>query len=66
MSHDLFSSLDSFVAVSSAASSLLVRDVGGAYRPAEADEVLQAAQRVLAGQMRGTTCSRRRRWLRTS
>ena len=33
-------------------SSLLVRDVAGDYRPANADEVLQAAQRVLAGQMR--------------
>jgi len=50
MSHDLFSSLDSFVA----ASSLLVRDVAGEYRPADADEVLQAAQRVLAGRVRGT------------
>jgi DNA repair protein RadC len=54
MSHDLFSSLDSFVAVSSAASSLLVRDVAGEYRPADADEVLQAAQRLLAGRVRGT------------
>lgn len=34
-------------------SSLLVRDVMGDYRPANADEVLQAARRVLAGQMRG-------------
>lgn len=34
-------------------SSLLIRDVAGDYRPANADEVLQAAQRVLAGQMRG-------------
>ena len=34
-------------------SSLLVRDVAGDYRPANAGEVLQAAQRVLAGQMRG-------------
>lgn len=54
MSHDLFSSLDSFVAVSSAASSLLVRDVAGEYRPADADEVLAAAQRLLAGRLRGT------------
>jgi len=54
MSHDLFSSLDSFAAVSSAAFSLLVRDVTGEYRPADADEVLQAAQRVLAGRVRGT------------
>ena len=35
-------------------SSLLVRDVAGDYRPANADEVLQAARRVLAGQMRGS------------
>lgn len=35
-------------------SSLLVRDVAGDYRPAKADEVLQAALRVLAGQMRGS------------
>ena len=34
-------------------SSLLVRDIAGDYHPANADEVLQAAQRVLAGQMRG-------------
>jgi DNA repair protein RadC len=33
-------------------SSLLVRDVAGDYRPAHADEVLQAARRVLAEQMR--------------
>ena len=33
-------------------SSLLVRDVTGDYRPANADEVLQAAQRVLAAQIR--------------
>ena len=66
MSHDLFSSLDSFVAVSAAASSLLVRDVAGEYRPADADEVLQAAQRVLAGRVRGTDVLRRRRWSRTS
>lgn len=54
MSHGLFSSLDSFVADSSAASLLPVRDVAGEYRPADADEVLQAAQRVLAGRVRGT------------
>ncbi|MEF7615938.1 hypothetical protein V4F39_18630 [Aquincola sp. MAHUQ-54] len=35
-------------------SSLLVRDVAGSYRPADAGEVLQAALRVLAGQLRGT------------
>ena len=33
-------------------SCLLVRDVTGDYRPANADEVLTAARRVLAGQMR--------------
>ena len=33
-------------------SSLLVRDVAGDYRPANADEVLQAARHVLAEQMR--------------
>ena len=54
MSHDLFSSLDSLVAVSSITSSLLVRDVAGEYRPAEAGEVLAAAQRVLAARVRGT------------
>lgn len=52
MSHDLFSSLDSFA--SSVSSSLLVRDVAGEYRPAKADEVLAAAQRVLAARVRGT------------
>ena len=35
-------------------SSLLVRDVAGDYRPASADEVLLAAQRVLASQLRGS------------
>lgn len=39
---------------SSVDSSLLVRDVAGDYRPAKADEVLQAALRVLAGQMYGS------------
>jgi hypothetical protein len=32
---------------------LLVRDVTGDYRPANADEVLQAAQRLLGAQLRG-------------
>ena len=41
MAHDL-SSFDS---------SLLVRDVGGDYRPAQDDEVLQAAQRLLLRQL---------------
>lgn len=52
MQHDLFSSLDSFQALSVAASALLVRDVAGQYRPAEADEVLLAAQQLLAAQVR--------------
>lgn len=54
MQHDLFSSLDSFQAISVAASTLLVRDVAGQYRPAEADEVLMAAQQLLAAQVRGS------------
>jgi len=53
MQHDLFSSLDSFQALSLAASALLVRDVAGQYRPAEADEVLLVAQQLLAAQVRG-------------
>lgn len=44
MAHDLFS-FDSSV--------LLVRDVAGDYRPAEAGEVLQAAQRLLGRQLQG-------------
>jgi len=52
MAHDLVSSLDSLAAVPS--SSLMVRDATGAYRPAGADEVLAAAQCVLAGRVRGT------------
>ena len=39
MQHDLFSSLDSFQALSVAASALLVRDVAGQYRPAEAESL---------------------------
>lgn len=54
MQHDLFSSLDSFQALSVAASALLVRDVAGQYRSAEADEVLLAAQHLLAAQVRGS------------
>jgi DNA repair protein RadC len=45
MAHDLSSSINSSV--------LLVRDVAGSYRPAQADEVLQAAQRLLWQQLRG-------------
>jgi len=44
MAHDLYS-LDS--------SLLLVRDDAGDYRPADADEVLRAALRLLAEQLRG-------------
>jgi len=51
MSHDLFSSLASFD--SSNSSVLLVRDVAGDYRQVDADEVLQAAQQVLLGRVRG-------------
>jgi DNA repair protein RadC len=54
MQHDLFSSLDSFQAFSVGACALLVRDIAGQYRPAEADEVLLAAQRLLAAQVRGS------------
>lgn len=39
---------------SSDAASLLVRDVAGSYRAAEPAEVLQAALRMLAGQLRDT------------
>jgi DNA repair protein RadC len=46
MAHDLSSYIDSSV--------LLVRDVAGAYRPAQADEVLQAAQKLLWQQLRGS------------
>lgn len=52
MAHDLFSSLDSFASASF--SSLLVCDGAGQYRPAVADEVLLAAQQLLASQVRGT------------
>jgi len=44
MAHDLFS-FDSSV--------LLVRDVAGDYRPADAGEVLQAARRLLGQQLHG-------------
>ena len=50
MAHDPFSP----PLESSSAASLLVRDVAGSYRPAEPAEVLQAALRVLAGQLRGS------------
>ena len=49
MAHDLISP-----SLESSASTLLVRDVAGSYRPAEPAEVLQAALRVLADQLRGS------------
>ncbi|WP_076999124.1 DNA repair protein RadC [Variovorax sp. KK3] len=52
MSHDLLSSLHAFA--SSATSSLLIQEVAGQYRPAADREILQAAQRLLASQVRGT------------
>lgn len=52
MSHDLFSSLASID--SSTSSALLVRDVAGDYRQVDAGEVLQAAQQVLLGRVRGS------------
>ncbi|MBS3995709.1 MAG: DNA repair protein RadC [Hydrogenophaga sp.] len=54
MQHDLFSSLESFQVFSAAAGPLLVREAGGQYRPAGANEVLHAAQRLLASQVRGS------------
>ncbi len=52
MSHDLFSSLASLESIASVA--LLVRDVAGAHRPAEDNEVLQAAARLLAVRVRNS------------
>ncbi len=52
MSHDLFSSFSSID--SSIYSVLLVRDVAGDYRQVDADEVLQVAQEVLLGRVRGS------------
>jgi DNA repair protein RadC len=46
MAHDPSSSIESSV--------LLVRDVAGMYRPAQADEVLQAAQKLLWQRLRGS------------
>ncbi len=54
MQHDLFSSLDSLLSVPAGAGGFLIRDLTGQYRPAEADEVLLAAQRLLAAQVRGS------------
>ena len=52
MSHDLISSSVSFDY--SPSSVLHVRDVAGDYRQVDADEVLQAAQQVLLGRVRGS------------
>jgi len=41
---------------------LLVRDIAGQYRPAEADEVLLAAQRLLASQVRGSDVMSSPQW----
>ena len=54
MQHDLFSSLDSLLSLPAGAGGFLIRDLTGHYRPAEADEVLVAAQRLLAAQVRGS------------
>jgi len=62
MQHDLFSFLDSFQALSVGACALLVRDVAGQYRPPEADEVLLAAQRLLASQVRGSDVMSSPQW----
>jgi DNA repair protein RadC len=53
MSHELFSSLDAFISLPSPLP-LSVRENDGTYRPATDAELLRAAQRVLAGQLRGT------------
>ena len=52
MAHVLVSSLTSLHSPASAAAPLLVRDEGGAYRRADAAEVLHAAQCLLAQQLR--------------
>ena len=54
MQHDLFASLDSFASAPAVAGALLVHDRTGQYRPAESDEVLLAAQRLLAARVRGS------------
>lgn len=54
MAHDLFSSLDSFTTSYADTSALLVREVAGNYRPAGDDEILKAAQYLLASRVRGT------------
>ena len=48
------SPLDSFTTFNTDTSALLVRDVAGSYRPAGDDEILKAAQCLLASRVRGT------------
>ena len=55
MTHDLFSSFESFASASASPSPLLVCDGAGQYRSAVADKVLLAAQQLLASQVRGTS-----------
>ncbi|MBV8618017.1 MAG: DNA repair protein [Curvibacter sp.] len=52
MSHNLISSLSAFDGINTHA--LLVREIAGRYRQAQDSEVLQAAQALLAAQLRGT------------
>lgn len=54
MQNDLFSSLDSLLSAPPGAGDFLVRDHAGQYRPAGADEVVKAAQRLLAAKVRGS------------
>ena len=54
MHHDLFSSLDSLPSATNEVGGLLVQDSAGQYRPANASELLVAAQRLLAAQVRGS------------
>lgn len=54
MANDLFSSLESFEFGAVSRTALMVRDVAGDYRPAQPEEVVSAAQRVLAQRVRGS------------
>jgi DNA repair protein RadC len=53
MSNPLLSSLDALAGAGAASLSLLVGEERGGYREAAVDEVLQAAQRLLAARVRG-------------
>jgi DNA repair protein RadC len=58
MSSSSSSSSKSFAAVAASCAELLVRDVDGQYRPAQAEEVLSQARRVLSSRVRrGSTMS---------